>query len=158
MFLCIFVAKKKLQLNFPVYDLKTKNEDGKKLIYDPIRKKFVSLTPEEWVRQHVLCFLVQTKQYSSNLIAVEREIKFNTLKKRFDILVFDKNSKPFMLIECKAFDIELTPQTLRQIATYNMVFKVPYLFISNGLNHMLFKLNEENKYLQTDVFPEINKI
>ena len=158
MFLCIFVAKKKLQLNFPVYDLKTKNEDGKKLIYDPIRKKFVSLTPGEWVRQHVLCFLVQTKQYSSNLIAVEREIKFNTLKKRFDILVFDKNSKPFMLIECKAFDIELTPQTLRQIATYNMVFKVPYLFISNGLNHMLFKLNEENKYLQTDVFPEINKI
>ncbi len=146
-----------MQLNFPPYEIITKNEEGKKLIYDPIRKRFVSLTPEEWVRQHVLCFLIQTRQYSPNLIAVEREIKFNKLKKRFDILVFGKNTKPLILIECKAFDVELTHQTLRQIATYNMVYKVPYLFVSNGLKHLLFKLNNENNYLQTEEFPSLEE-
>ncbi|MBC7382517.1 MAG: type I restriction enzyme HsdR N-terminal domain-containing protein [Bacteroidia bacterium] len=143
----------KLQLNFPEYYFQTKNEDGKKLIYDIIRKKFVSLTPEEWVRQHVLCFLVQTKKYSAALIAVEREIKYNKLSKRFDVLLFDKYGKPLILIECKAFDVALTTKTLTQIATYNMNFKVPYLFVSNGLKHMLFVLNDKKEYIQTELFP-----
>ncbi len=145
-----------MQLNFPEYTFKTKNETGKKRIYDIIRKRYVALTPEEWVRQHVLCFLTLSKQYPQSLIAVEREIKFNNLRKRFDVLLFDKSGKPMMLIECKAFDVKLTSQTLRQIATYNMSFKVPYLFVSNGLKHMLFVLNAENKYVQTEEFPHIS--
>lgn len=144
-----------MQLNFPAYTFQTKNENGKKLIYDTIRKKFVVLTPEEWVRQHVLSFLIHTKQYSAALIAVEREIKFNNLSKRFDALLFDKDGKPLILIECKAFDVLLTKQTLMQIATYNMNFKVPYLFISNGLKHMLFVLNDSNQYIQTEMFPVV---
>ena len=145
-----------MQLNFPEYTFQTKNEEGKKLIYDIIRKRFVALTPEEWVRQHVLCFLTLSKQYPKSLIAVEREIKFNNLRKRFDVLLFDKSGKPLMLIECKAFDVKLTAQTLQQIATYNMSFKVPYLFVSNGLKHLLFVLDEENNYVQTVEFPHIS--
>jgi hypothetical protein len=142
-------------LNFPVYEFKLFREEEKEYIFDPIRKKKVVLTPEEWVRQHVLAFLVQTKGYPVSLIAVERMITFNQLKKRFDVLVFNKQGKPEILIECKAPEVNLSNETLFQISTYNMVFKVPYLFVSNGMKHLLFQLNESGNYISIETFPEI---
>jgi len=142
-------------LNFPAYEFRVKQKENKYLIFDPIRKKDIVLTPEEWVRQHVLAFLVQTKLYPASLIAVERALTYNHLKKRFDVLLYNKLGKPEMLIECKAPEVNLSEETLFQIATYNLVFRVPNLFISNGLNHFLFSLNENGIYMPTEVFPEI---
>jgi hypothetical protein len=90
-----------------------------------------------------------------SLIAVERMISFNQLKKRFDVLVYNKSGKPEILIECKAPEVKLSSETLFQIATYNMVYKVPYLFVSNGLKHLLFQLNEEGNYISIEQFPVI---
>ncbi len=143
------------ELNFPAYQFQLNRVEEKNYIFDPIRKKWVVLTPEECVRQHLILFLVQTKRYPASLLAVERLITFNKLKKRFDLLMFNKAGKPEMLIECKAPEVNLSKETLFQIATYNMVFKVPYLFISNGLSHLLFQLNEEGNYVRTQEMPLI---
>jgi len=142
-------------LNFPDYSFRLSRVDAREFIYDPIRKKEVVLTPEEWVRQHVIAFFCETQNYPISLIAVEREIKFNQLKKRFDVLLFNKNGQPEMLVECKAPEVKLSSETLFQISTYNMVFKVPFLFVSNGLSHLLFQLNEEGVYISTAQFPVI---
>jgi len=143
-------------LNFPSYEFRIERKEEDLKIYDGFRRKWVILTPEEWVRQHVLAFLVQTKNYAASLIAVERSLVFNTRRKRFDILVFDKQAKPFMLVECKAPEVALSEETLMQVCTYNTVFKVPYLFISNGLSHLLFSLNEQEKYVSASEFPTLN--
>lgn len=145
-----------MQLNFPSYEFRIERKEDSLKIYDAFRRKWVVLTPEEWVRQHVLAFLVQTKNYAASLIAVERSLVYNTRRKRFDILVFNKQSKPFILIECKAPEVSLSEETLMQVCTYNTVFKVPYLFISNGLSHLLFSLNEQGKYESTLEFPILN--
>ncbi len=142
-------------LNFPAYSFRLSKLDEREFIFDPIRKKEVVLTPEEWVRQHVIAFFSETQRYPVSLIAVEREIKFNQLKKRFDVLLFNKNGKPEMLVECKAPEVKLSSETLFQISTYNMVFKVPFLFVSNGLQHLLFKLSDEGDYISTTEFPVI---
>ncbi|OYU94912.1 MAG: restriction endonuclease subunit R [Bacteroidetes bacterium B1(2017)] len=140
-------------LNFPAYTFQLSRSEEKEFIYDPIRKKKVVLTPEEWVRQHVLAFLVQTQNYPMSLIAVERMIQFNNLKKRFDVMLYNKQGHPQMLIECKAPEVNLSSETLFQISTYNMVFKVPHLFVSNGLKHLLFQLNEAGNYESVSEFP-----
>lgn len=145
-----------MQLNFPSYEFRIERKEEDLKIYDGFRRKWVILTPEEWVRQNVLAFLVQTKNYAASLIAVERSLVFNTRRKRFDILVFDKQAKPFMLVECKAPEVALSEETLMQVCTYNTVFKVPYLFISNGLSHLLFSLNEQEKYVSASEFPTLN--
>jgi len=142
-------------LNFPDYTFRLSKLDQTELIYDPIRKKNIVLTPEEWVRQHVIAFLVQTQKYPMSLIAVERMITFNRLKKRFDVLVYNKNGRPEILIECKAPEVKLSSETLFQISTYNMVYKVPYLFISNGMKHLLFQLNDAGNYISVEQFPVI---
>ncbi len=144
-----------VSLNFPLYIFRLSKLDQTEFIFDPIRKKNIVLTPEEWVRQHVIAFLVQTQKYPMSLIAVERMITFNQLKKRFDVLVYNKSGKPEILIECKAPEVKLSSETLFQIATYNMIFKVPYLFVSNGMKHLLFQLNEEGKYISIEQFPVI---
>jgi hypothetical protein len=144
-----------VSLNFPLYIFRLSKLDQTEFIFDPIRKKNIVLTPEEWVRQHVIAFLVQTQKYPMSLIAVERMINFNQLKKRFDVLVYNKSGKPEILIECKAPEVKLSSETLFQIATYNMIFKVPYLFVSNGMKHLLFQLNEEGKYISIEQFPVI---
>jgi type I site-specific restriction endonuclease len=144
-----------MQLNFPSYDFKIERQGESLKIFDAFRKKWVVLTPEEWVRQHVLSYLVQTKKYAAGLLAVERSLTYNTRKKRFDILVFDKQAKPFMLVECKAPEVKLSEETLIQICTYNTVFKVPFLFISNGFLHLLYALNDEANYVVVQDFPEL---
>ncbi len=121
-----------IQIQFPEPDFKVMKEGDKTLIFDRFRKKYVVLTPEEWVRQNFLQYLVQVKQYPASLIAVEKEIYLGEMKKRFDIVVYSRDAKPWMLIECKEMNVPLGPQTLEQAVRYKMVIPADYLVITNG--------------------------
>jgi hypothetical protein len=123
---------------FPKADFKIKKTTGVDYIFDPIRKSWIQLTNEEWVRQNFIAYLVQ-EGYPPSFIAVEKEIKLNGLKKRFDILVYDSDHKPWMLVECKAHDIVLGKQTFDQVLLYNMSVPVSYILITNGNVSMCWK-------------------
>ena len=133
-----------LKLNFPDFEFKLKNIDSKTFIFDFIRKNYYLLTPEEWVRQHVLHFLVYKKITKSH-IAVEKQIKINNLVKRFDILVYDRDGQPLILIECKSPSVKIDQSVFDQIAIYNLKIKSKFLMISNGLDHLYFKIDQVNK-------------
>ena len=122
-----------IRIDYPKYNFRFQKQDEKELIFDEIRKRWVRLTPEEWVRQNLIQYLIQIKKYPASLLSVEKEIKLNDLKKRCDIVVF-KNTEPWMIIECKADDVNLTEQTVQQILAYNITLKSRYLVITNGLN------------------------
>lgn len=132
-------------LNFPSFEPKFKCNENKRFIFDFIRKKYVSLTPEEWVRQHILHNLVNQKKYPVSLIAVERQFTINGLPKRFDILVFNNTGNPHIVVECKSPKIDITQDSFDQAARYNMSLKSNYLMISNGLNHYFCKIDYKNK-------------
>ena len=132
------------KLNLPEYDFIYKTIDSEIHIFDIIRKKNVMLTPEEWVRQNFLMFLINAKQFPKSLIAVEKSIKYNTLTKRFDILIHDNYGKPLIIVECKAPHIDITQDVFDQIARYNMVLKVEHLIVTNGLKHFYCQINYEN--------------
>ena len=117
---------------FPEPDFRMKRQDDRQYIFDVHRKAWVILTEEEWVRQNFLSFLLNQLQYPSSLIAVEKEILLHGMKKRFDILVYDGQHQPWMMIECKAPQIELNEKVLRQILIYNQGIPVPFLVITNG--------------------------
>lgn len=121
-----------IRIEYPPYQPKIKEEDNRELIFDEARKRWVVLTPEEWVRQNFLQYLLQVKKYPASLIAIEKEIKLGELKKRFDIVVYDRNSKPWMIIECKEMDVTLDKKVLDQVLRYNVTLNVPYLVITNG--------------------------
>lgn len=133
------------QLNFPSYSFRFKNSENKVAIFDEIRKKFVVLTPEEWVRQNVVRFLMEEKKYSKSYINVEKLIKINGLSKRYDVAVFEPNGKLFLLIECKAPEVPISQNTFDQIARYNMVLDARYLMVTNGLNHYFCQMDFENE-------------
>ncbi|HSD14225.1 MAG TPA: type I restriction enzyme HsdR N-terminal domain-containing protein [Flavobacterium sp.] len=133
------------KLNFPAYTFRFKNSENKLAVFDEIRKKFVVLTPEEWVRQHVIQFLLQQKNYSKSYINVEKSIKINGLNKRYDVVVFQPDGKIFLLIECKAPEVTITQQTFDQIARYNMTLDAKYLMVTNGLNHYFCQMDYENE-------------
>ena len=136
------------QLNFPTYQFRFKNSENKVAIFDQIRKKFIILTPEEWVRQHVIQFLLVEKKYPLSLINVEKVLKVNGLRKRYDVVVFNTDGSIFILIECKASEIKISQSTFDQIARYNMTMKAQFLMLTNGLNHYFCKMDFENeKYL-----------
>jgi hypothetical protein len=128
-----------IKINYPKYQPKIKNENNKELIFDEVRKRWVILTPEEWVRQNFLQYLTQVKKYPASLIAVEKEIQLGDLKKRFDIVVYDKATAPWMIIECKEMTVELDKKVLDQILRYNITLQVPYLIITNGSYCMAFE-------------------
>lgn len=119
-------------INYPQPAFRMKKEEGKEFIFDSLRKKWILLTPEEWVRQNFVQYLVQMKGYSSSLIAIEKELKLGELKKRFDVLVYDNNHQPFMMIECKAAEVKLDETVLEQILRYNISIPVEYIIITNG--------------------------
>lgn len=121
-----------IKVDFPSPSFRIKEESGKEVIFDDLRKQWVRLTPEEWVRQNIIQYMLQVKQYPAAFIGIEKEIALGELKKRFDLLVFDRNHQPWMMIECKAMDVELTEKVLEQIIRYNMSVPVNYLVISNG--------------------------
>jgi len=121
-----------IKIVYPPYQPKIKKEKEKEFIFDEVRKRWVILTPEEWVRQNFLQYLVQTAKIPASLIAVEKEIKLGDLKKRFDIVVYDRNTKPWMIIECKEMNVALDKSVLDQVLRYNITLQVPYLVITNG--------------------------
>jgi hypothetical protein len=133
------------RLNFPAYSFRFKNSENKVSIFDEIRKKFVILTPEEWVRQHVIQYLIVEKGYSKSYINVEKIIKINGLTKRYDIVVFQPNGQIFLLIECKAPEVSISQNTFDQIARYNMNLKAQFLMVTNGLNHYFCSMDFENE-------------
>ena len=129
--------------------------DNAVFIYDEIRKKEIVLTPEEWVRQNFIHFLINHHNYSKNYIKVEKQIKVNDRLKRFDVLVYNKEGSPFLLIECKAPTVKISQATFSQIATYNRNLKVPYLIVTNGLNHFICKIDfEKNSFKYLKEIPE----
>jgi hypothetical protein len=123
--------------------LKIQQIGDKEMIYDPVRKKFVSLTPEEWVRQQFLHYLLHEKKYPASLIAIERQLKVGSLSKRFDILVF-KNAVPWMLVECKSESITMNQDTLTQILAYQSSLKVQFLTITNGTRFHCFDIAQHS--------------
>ena len=132
-------------LNFPKYKFRFKSNENKTLIFDIIRKKFVVLTPEEWVRQHTIHFLTSEKKYPISHINVEKQLQLNDTVKRYDIVVFNKDGTIKIIVECKAPSIKTNQQTFDQIARYNLVLKSETLMVTNGLEHFFCKMDFANK-------------
>lgn len=129
-------------LNLPAFGPRLReNSSGKAEIFDPIRKKFVRLTPEEWVRQHFLNLLTAFKGYPASLIAVESSLIYNRRAKRSDILVYGTNGKPLLIVECKAPEVPIDQAVFDQAAMYNKTLKVPYLLVTNGMQHFSCKID-----------------
>ncbi len=133
-----------IKLNFPDFEFKLKKIDNKTFIFDSFRKKYFLLTPEEWVRQHVLNFLVK-KKIPLTHIAVEKKITINNLNKRFDVVVYNNIGHVIMLIECKSPSVKLTQNVFDQISIYNMNLKSKYCMVTNGLDHLYFKIDKLSK-------------
>ena len=129
-------------LNFPEINLRFQNNAKHKLqLFDIIRKKFVDVTPEEWVRQHIIHYLIECKQIPASVISVEKQIILNGTKRRYDIVVFNTTLKPILIIECKAPNIQIDQLTINQALRYNLKLNVPFVFLSNGLNHIFVKID-----------------
>lgn len=141
------------QLQFPTYSFRFKNSENKVAIFDEIRKKFIIISPEEWVRQHVVQFLLQDKKYPKSHINVEKLLKINNLTKRYDVVVFKPDGNISILVECKAPEVKITQSTFDQIARYNMTLKAEYLMVTNGLNHYFCKMDYEKE--QYDFLQEL---
>jgi hypothetical protein len=138
-----------IHVNYPEPVFRFKEENGKEMIFDFIRKQWLQLNEEEWVRQNFIQFLVQELKYPLELIAVEKEIQLGDLKKRFDILVYDRNHKPWMLVECKAREITLDEKVLYQVLRYHISIPASFLVITNGhYTHAWEKINGELKEIQ----------
>ncbi|MDR6563109.1 hypothetical protein J2Y60_001938 [Arcicella sp. BE140] len=135
-------------LNIPSYDYKLRKVDEKIYIYDILRRKYIMLTPEEWVRQHFVHFLINHYHYPKSLIKLESSLKYNTLLKRTDIQVFGRDGKLKMIIECKAPYIPLSQQVFSQVAEYNQVLKAEFLTITNGMVYHCCKTDWENMNLE----------
>ncbi|WP_300565116.1 type I restriction enzyme HsdR N-terminal domain-containing protein [Flavobacterium sp.] len=147
------------KLNFPSYTFRFKNSENKVSIFDEIRKKFMLMTPEEWVRQNVVRFLLEEKKYPKSYINVEKIIRMNGLTKRYDIVVFQPNGKIFLLIECKAPEVPISQNTFDQIARYNMVLEAEFLMVTNGLNHYFCMMDyEKEQYQFLKDLPEFTSI
>ena len=153
---CIFAPMQ--ILNFPLYEFRFKNSENKLYIFDIVRKKFVSLTPEEWVRQHTIQFLLKEKKYPQSLMNVEKQIQVNQLTKRYDIVVYRSDGSIFLAVECKAPQVKITQQIFDQIARYNMTLKAENLMITNGLHHIFYQIDYVNqKYVFLEELPDFYK-
>lgn len=143
------------QLDFPAYDFRLKNSENKRQIFDPIRKKFIVLTPEEWVRQHVIKFLTINRKYPKSLINVEREIQVLGTRKRYDIIIFNPDGSIYLIVECKAPSIDITQNTFDQIARYNLALNATYLMVTNGYNHYYCQMDFiSEKYIFLKSLPQ----
>ena len=129
------------ELNLPKIDIKSKLVNESIQIFDIVRKNFFVLTPEEWVRQHVIHYLIFNKKYPKGLMQIEKLIKYNNLKTRADIVALNKNADPILLVECKAPSIKIDKNAFDQIAKYNFTLKAKYLFVTNGFDHYCCEMN-----------------
>ncbi|ATA91195.1 restriction endonuclease subunit R [Capnocytophaga canimorsus] len=143
------------KLNFYPYQFRFKNSENKTLIFDEIRKKFVVLQPEEWVRQHVVQFLIQEKGFPKSLINVEKELVINGLKKRYDIVVYTNTGKILLVVECKSPDILINQKVFDQIFRYNLSLQASVLMVTNGLQHYYAMIDyNSNKLLFMESLPD----
>lgn len=136
------------KLNFPSYSFRLKASENKTLIFDIVRKKYVVLTPEEWVRQHTIHYLHFDKNYPLSLMAVEKQLKIHSLTKRTDIVLYSNDGSPFIIVECKAPSVEISQQTFDQIARYNMELNAELLMVTNGIAHYFSFMDHQNKTYQ----------
>lgn len=145
------------KLNFPEFDFSFKSKENKSYIFDPIRKKWLVLTPEEWVRQHCIQFLLKIKNVPLGFIQVEKKLSLNNTEKRYDLVVFKPDQSISVLIECKAPTVKLTQKTFDQIARYNSVLKSDHLMLTNGLIHFFCKMDfKKGQYFFLADLPEYN--
>jgi len=133
------------QLVFPPYEHRLKTCEGKQCIFDIIRKKLIVLTPEEWVRQHLVHFLISNMNYPKSLISVEDGMKVNKMQKRSDVVVYGRSGKVFMAVECKAMSVRLTQKSMDQLSIYNQQYKAEYLVLTNGLQVIICKMDYTSK-------------
>lgn len=133
------------ELNFPHYTFKIKTSENKTVIFDIVRKKYVVLTPEEWVRQHVIHFLHFQKKYPLSLMSVEKQVKVNSLTRRTDVVVYNNMGNPFIIVECKAPSVSISQNTFDQIARYNLSLDANYLYVTNGLSHYYSIMDHQNQ-------------
>ena len=146
------------ELNFPEFEFRfQKNEKGNLQVFDVIRKKFVDVTPEEWVRQHIIRFLITHKEVPSSMISVEKQLLLHNTKRRTDIVIFNSNLRPLLIIECKAPHISIDQLTVNQALRYNLELKVPAIFLSNGLHHIFIKLENESAKVLKEI-PDYNTL
>ncbi|MBL7891174.1 MAG: type I restriction enzyme HsdR N-terminal domain-containing protein [Bacteroidia bacterium] len=129
------------KLNLPICQFRFQNKDGNVELFDVVRKKFVVLTPEEWVRQHFIHYLINQKGFPPSLMQLEKPLNYNQLEKRSDIVIYDKAANPVVLVECKSPQVSITQDTFDQIARYNFSLKVKYLIVTNGINHFCCKMD-----------------
>lgn len=143
-------------INYPEPDFRLKKENERELIFDTIRKRWVVLTPEEWVRQNFINYLIKSENYPSALIAVEKELMLGERKKRFDILLYDMQHQPWMMIECKSMDVQLNDEVLQQLLRYHISIPTRYLLITNGNNCYGWK-KSNNQLESISSFPVLIK-
>jgi hypothetical protein len=135
-------------LNLPAADLKLTREQGEIYVYDIIRKKNILLTPEEWVRQHFIHYLIHTCRFPKTLFKVESGLSYNSLHKRSDIKIFNRKGTVFMLVECKAFSIPVSSQTVAQVSAYNKTVEAEWIIVTNGFDHYAFQREGEGDSIQ----------
>ncbi|MEZ5012546.1 MAG: type I restriction enzyme HsdR N-terminal domain-containing protein [Bacteroidales bacterium] len=143
------------ELNLPAYSFKLKeNSEGQKMIFDRVRKRFVVLTPEEWVRQHFVNFLVNHRDYPAGLLGVEVMFRMNELSRRVDIMVYNNVGNPLLAVECKAPGVKISGEVFDQVVEYNMKFRLNYLLVTNGISHSGCRIDwENNSYTFLDRIP-----
>lgn len=147
------------KLNLPGYEFRIREDAGCTEIFDSIRKKYVALTPEEWVRQNFLRFLVDEKQYPASLIIPEHFIKLNKLSKRCDAVIHDRQGLPLLIVECKAPQIKISQDVFDQIGRYNIRLKVPWLIVTNGMQHYCCRIDHSKQtFAFIDDIPVYNEL
>jgi hypothetical protein len=144
-------------INFKAYSPKIRAVSSQQQVFDPIRQKWVALTPEEWVRQHFINYLVDIKGYSAGLLAIEHPIVLNGMQQRVDIVVFNRSAVPIMVVECKAPSVTLTRETYEQAARYNLKLRAMYLVVTNGISYFCSKI-EGNKFFPLSDIPTLSEI
>ncbi len=134
---------------YPTFNIRIKNENGKAMVFDEVRKKWLVLSPEEWVRQHLINYLKEHKKVPLSLISVEKEVNLNNTRKRYDVVVYNTQLQPVLLIECKAPEVELSQTTVEQALRYNLILGVKYLLLSNGISDIAIHIeNDQPKFLE----------
>jgi hypothetical protein len=148
-----------MQLNLPHFTFRTTQKEGKTLIFDAYRHRWVKLNPEEWVRQHFVRYLVEEKHYPASLMALERSLRFNSQDFRADVVAFATSGKPLLIVECKAPEVKITQKVFDQIVRYNFEFQVDFLIVTNGLSHFCCQIDKTNQtYEFLKEIPEYSEI
>jgi len=142
------------KLNLPEFDIRIRNVNGQKQVFDIIRNKYVALIPEEWVRQYFINFLLVEKKIPRGLISVEHPLTLNSVNHRADIVAFSRNGIPLLVVECKSPDIQINQSVIQQVSRYNLLLKAPYLILTNGLIHFCIKIDfSSNTTITLDYIP-----